>query len=261
MKLGFTILLASFNRLDLLKKSVESAINHDYSNFDVLVIDDGSNIETVTWLKNKMEKHSILNVLFQENQGVAKARQLGLEKAKNEYVLILDSDDILLSGYLNECNEIISRNPNISFIYTNNLEIYLNTGKERKSKYYFKSNNQLKSSIFLSPRIPYKHSGTVLYKESILNIGGYDKNLKIKIDIDLILKVLSNNLEVYCIEKPYIKFLAHNDSISSNRLKGIKIWLMLIRKYNQNKIKITIFSIARILFEVLKLIYSQLKFN
>ena len=73
----FTILLAAYDRLELLKSSVESGLAQNWGDFEVLAIDDGSGRETADWLDEQAAIHDRLRVVHQPNSGVAAARANG----------------------------------------------------------------------------------------------------------------------------------------------------------------------------------------
>lgn len=255
MENHFTILLASHNRLSLLKKAVRSALLQDYPLYEILIIDDGSRDKTRKWLMRKEFLHPRIKVIFLEHTGVANARQVGLSNARYEYVCILDSDDVIVPSYLRIINDKLNINPHLDFIYTNNTEIYQHKQAARYSNYNFTNRNILKRDIMIAPRIPYKHSGTVLKRKRILDTGGYDISLKIKIDIDLILRAISNNLNIGFIPSPLVTFYSHSDSLSIKRLKGIITWCHLINKYyNGHPVSKVFFILIRCYFEFLKLL-------
>lgn len=229
-----TILLASYNRLELLKQSIDSCINQvGFYDYDILIIDDGSNLETQNWLREIEENNNRIKVYFSKNQGVGAARAKGLELAEGEFVMILDSDDLLIKSSLAIMNSYQIENEEIDFFYCNNLEIYPDT-KNRVSNYpEYKDNRAFKRAIFCKPRVPFKHSGSTFRRNVALEIGGYDSSLRSKIDIDFIAKFLSiESVKFLLIKEPLVKFNFHKDSISRRkRITGLKVWWFIISKY------------------------------
>ena len=79
-----TILFASYGRLPMLEEAVTRALDQDYPNFEVLVIDDGSDDETKSWLRDNEAQNPDLRVVFQQHQGVAVARATGVSAASGD---------------------------------------------------------------------------------------------------------------------------------------------------------------------------------
>ena len=256
-----TILIASFNRLEFLKECVKSAIDQElFDNYEIIIVDDGSSKETKDWL-NKINDPKV-EVIFQNNKGVASARQVGLEAANGVYVLILDSDDMLALNALNIINREIIKFPKSCLFYTNNIERYPN-GKERFSAYPSFHNHEMFSwSIMTKARVPFKHSGTTYKRDDAISFGGYNTSLKLKIDIDFILRFLETNKEFRFINEPLVIFNFHKDSISRNRISGICAWWGIIDNYFKgNRLIRSFLKIWRVFIELSKLIYEVFSFN
>lgn len=90
----FSILIPAYNVSKYVEQCLESVIQQTYTDWEIIVIDDGSTDGTVDIIKQFMNKDSRIKAFFLEkNQGVAAIRNLLLEKASGEYIIFLDSDD------------------------------------------------------------------------------------------------------------------------------------------------------------------------
>lgn len=106
-KTKFSIIICVYNtRKDYLNDCFASVLNQNYDNFETIVIDDGSNKETSEYLNTYEDKFEIIH---QTNKGLVKSRLVGLKKATGEYIVFLDSDDILASYSLKAFDEIIQK--------------------------------------------------------------------------------------------------------------------------------------------------------
>jgi len=88
-----SVIIPFYNRISLLKQSVESVLNQTHQNLELILIDDGST-EDPSFVKTMAEKDQRIRYFRQENKGPAAARNLGLEKAEGSYIAFLDSDDV-----------------------------------------------------------------------------------------------------------------------------------------------------------------------
>jgi glycosyltransferase involved in cell wall biosynthesis len=258
--LKVTILLAALDRLDMLKKSVASALKQDFIDYEVLVIDDGSNEETRHWLDEEVYRENNLRVIHQRNHGIAHARQKGLEEARGEFVCILDSDDLLVPGALRQLVTPFILEPTTALVYCNNRH-RMPDGGIREYRYpRFYKNEAMLRSILIRPRIPFKHSGTTYRKNEALKLGGYDVQLPIKVDIDFILKFLKTGQRFTLIEEPLVEFYMHKNSVSARRILGIRVWWILINRYGpENIMSRFIYKIFRTIAEFLKFIYLYIR--
>ena len=97
----------------MVEKSIESVLNQDYNEYEIIIVDDCSTDGIFTY---SHEKLSIIRVI--ENSGPGFCRQYGLEKAKGNYILFLDSDDLLEQDFLSlSIQKHIELNNEICFTY------------------------------------------------------------------------------------------------------------------------------------------------
>lgn len=254
-----TILVAAYNRIELLKESIGSALEQDYDSFDVLVVDDGSDEETRYWLNAEAGLQENLVVIHQENRGIAHARQRGLLEARGEYVCILDSDDRLLPNALRYIMDVIGTAPEIDLVYTNNFH-RMPDGKIYKCLYpRFESNDAMIRWTLFRPRVPFKHSGTTFRRDTALAIGGYNTLLPIKVDVEFFLRFLTAGRRLDLMDKPVVEFRMHRDSLSRQRILGIKVWWLLIDRYGPRSWLFRLgYKSARTFAELFKWVYQAL---
>jgi hypothetical protein len=88
-----SIIIATYNRADVLDEAIDSALGQSYPNVEVIVVDDGSSDGTPALLESYGER---VVAVRQVNRGYAAARNAGLRVARGRYVAWLDSDDVLL---------------------------------------------------------------------------------------------------------------------------------------------------------------------
>ena len=252
----FTVLLASHDRLEFLQESLASALQQEPRGFQILVVDDGSGADTRAWLKAKAEEEDSLRVVFTENLGVASARQRGLEEASTPWVCILDSDDLLLPGALARIAQVVGNTPETDLVYVDNRHLFPDGSWEDRPYPRYPDNPAMVRAILLRPRIPFKHSGTAMKREVVLELGGYDRNLSIKVDVDLFLRFLGRRKNIELISEPLVAFRMHRGSMSAHRFEGILAWRRLMREYGpSNPVLRGGYFLWRSAVEIAKLLY------
>ncbi len=98
----FSIIIPAYNAEAYLQRSLDSIFSQEFNDYEVIVVNDGSTDETAALLEGYTSKHQNLHVLAQSNQGMATARNRGLETAQGDYILFVDSDDELMPQALSE---------------------------------------------------------------------------------------------------------------------------------------------------------------
>lgn len=95
-----SIILPVYNSNKTINKCIDSILNQSYSNFELIIIDDGSTDNTNYLIKKYKDKR--IKLFYQENSGTGSARNLGILKSKGNYITFIDSDDEIKSNYLDE---------------------------------------------------------------------------------------------------------------------------------------------------------------
>ncbi len=107
----FSIIIPTYNRAHLIGKTIESVLQQEFENFEVLVVDDGSKDHTEQVVKGFADAR--LHYHKKENGERGAARNYGAARAKGLYLNFFDSDDLLYPNHLRVANKLISdlRNP------------------------------------------------------------------------------------------------------------------------------------------------------
>lgn len=100
-----SVIIPVYNTGDSLSLCIESILTQCYSDFEVLLVDDGSTDESGRICDEFAEKDSRIIVLHKQNGGVSSARNCGIENARGEYIVFVDSDDFLTNAYLEHLME------------------------------------------------------------------------------------------------------------------------------------------------------------
>lgn len=94
-KAGISIIIPTYNRAHTIRTSIQSVLDQAAANWELIIIDDGSNDNTRNVIQDYLIDERI-NYYFQKNAGVSAARNKGVELSKGDYLIFLDSDDQFL---------------------------------------------------------------------------------------------------------------------------------------------------------------------
>ena len=94
MKPLISIIMPVYNTGSILNKTVESIRNQTFTNFELIIIDDGSNEETARLCDSFSKQDARIKVIHKKNGGTCAARNLGIDIAKGEYITFCDHDDV-----------------------------------------------------------------------------------------------------------------------------------------------------------------------
>lgn len=110
----YSIIVPVFNRPDEVDELLSSLLNQTFTDFEVIIVEDGSQ-KPCDEVCNKYADRLDLHYFMKPNSGPGQSRNYGAERAKGEYLLILDSDVVLPKGYLNAIEEELKREPADAF--------------------------------------------------------------------------------------------------------------------------------------------------
>jgi glycosyltransferase involved in cell wall biosynthesis len=113
----FSVVIAAHNAARTLPATIRSVLAQTRSDFEVVVVDDGSVDETETALRRTTDDARVVYIR-QANLGPAAARNTGIEQSRGELVCLLDSDDLWLPGYLQGMADAMARDAEAGLAYT-----------------------------------------------------------------------------------------------------------------------------------------------
>lgn len=270
-----SIIVPCYNDWQYIEQAVNSALNQTYSNIEVIVVDDGSDLITKKVLKKLEPK--ITRLITQENKGQSTARNVGIRESKGEYVLVLDSDDYFEFTFVEKAVLALQQS-NVKIVacyivrYWNKIKI---------DEYHHQGGDL--SVLILNNQA----TGSVMFrKEDFTKVGGYDEAMRKGFeDWEFYIRVLKNGGSFYVIPEPLFNYNMRVDSTTSraNLVKYellhyiyikhsdiyqfyydvfIKFILLKIKREEQEKIKNTQrleFKIGTIVLKPIRWIKSLLR--
>lgn len=168
-----SIIVPVYNTENYISECIESILKQSYENFELILIDDGSEDNSGVICENYSYKDSRIKVFHTPNGGVSKARNIGLDNAIGDYVSFVDSDDILEKDYLNnlykyliKCNCTVARS-NQKF-----------NGKIKKfSEFYDEDGIRIVDRTNITSIQAFSYIHCFLYKKDLLNDIRFNDNL------------------------------------------------------------------------------------
>lgn len=126
-----SVIIPVYNVENYLNECLDSVYNQKFKDIEIICVNDGSTDNSLEILQNYAKKDSRIKIITQENHGLGHARNTGLKHATGEYVLFVDSDDILCENALEELYNHVSLNDSDVVIFNffrYNGNVYAPTG-------------------------------------------------------------------------------------------------------------------------------------
>ena len=167
-----TVLMPVYNtNVAWLSEAIDSVLKQTYSNFDFLIIDDGSSHQNV-WpcLESFAKKDSRIKLVKNEqNLGLVATLNKGLNLIESTWVARMDSDDICAPDRFEKQMDFLKANPQVAVVGTNGR--YIETGKIYSRKRIPASHSEIAAALPFS--CCFIHPSMIINREKILEIGGY----------------------------------------------------------------------------------------
>lgn len=210
-----SIILPTYNGSQRIEMAIKSVLDQKYSNWELLVLDDGSIDNTALIVDNFVKQDNRIRYIKNEvNLGIQKTLNKGLREAKGEYIARIDDDDVW-----SDENKLLEQ---VSFLEKNKEYVLVGTGvvivdeNDNELFRYLLPEKDVEIRKKILGKNCFIHSSVLFKKANVLNMGGYDESLNTRhvedYDLWLRLGLLGKfaNLPTYAV-----RFKLHNASISA----------------------------------------------
>ena len=177
-----TVLCSVYNGARFLPLALQSVWAQDYSDFELILIDDGSTDETVRIIDGAAARDERVVVIRHKNQGLTRSLNVGLKRARGEYVARQDADDVSLPGRFSAQVRFLDRHPDTVVVGCHYLRIN-ESGTVLGRAHVPTTDLGLRLRLLEANAIP--HSGATFRRREVLEAGGYDEDFSVAQDYDL----------------------------------------------------------------------------
>jgi glycosyltransferase involved in cell wall biosynthesis len=187
---AISVILPTYNRATVLRRSVDSVLAQDFADFDVIVVDDGSEDDTPTLMQSYCDPR-IIYVRQPVNRGGNACRNHGIMRAQSEIICFLDSDDAYLPHKLGFVAAYFAHHPNIDVLVDSFELVYpIEQGARRKPRVNPVLDHSAVVEEAVYSRRLYKATPAIsARRRALLAVGLFDETLKRLQDLDLMLRL------------------------------------------------------------------------
>lgn len=248
----FSVIIPLYNQVSYIHKALNCVAGQSFSDFEVIIIDDGSTDGSDKVVLDYLQKHQNSNITYitQKNSGVSVARNKGVEKAKFPFIAFLDADDWWHPDYLLNMKRLIDQYPEAGiygssyFKVKNNREVPAKIGVDNDFRDGLINYFQVYAKTLWMPL----WTGATIIKKSVFEeFRGFKPNLKLGEDFDLWVRVALKYPVAFCN-----KSLAYYNQDVDDTSRGVGRF----RLYDKNEY----FAFNLSYLEVFENTNSQLKF-
>lgn len=220
-----SVIIPVFNSEKTIQGTIESVLNQTFTDFELLVINDGSQDTTLKIIDNI--KDSRLKVFSYPNAGVSASRNRGISQANGEFISFLDSDDLWTADKLESQLKALQANPQagVAYSWTNYID---ESGKFLYPGNKFTLNGNVYEQMLVQNFIE-SGSNVLIRREALDRVGGFDESLFGPEDWDLLIR-LAAQYDFVVVPISQILYRMSANSISSSISRQEKASLKVIEK-------------------------------
>lgn len=189
-----SIVIPVYNAMPYLVESIESSLSQDYTNFELVCIDDGSTDTSLSVLNEIAARDNRLRVISRPNTGIVGALNDGISQAQGAYIMRMDADDLSLPTRMSRQVEYLEEHPECALVGCNALMID-EAGSPITTKLSPQTHDKIEECLLQLGESAILHPAIMIRKDKLLEVGGYREQYKYVEDYDLYLRLA----EVGCL--------------------------------------------------------------
>ncbi len=220
--------MPAYNAANYIQETIESVLSQDYEEFELLIIDDCS--KDKTWdIMQKYKRH--LRVRLSRNKinfGVGKTRNKLVGLALGEYITPCDADDIMLQGNLKRHSIFLDNNPKYGAVYSDMLVLEINNNNVMKRPPYIAELEKDLEWDLVQNLV--NHAGSMIRKDLIRKVNGYNETVYSIDDWDLWLKLAEITKIKYLQGEIYYVWRKHPKGLTRTDKKWKQDYIIIMKE-------------------------------
>jgi len=244
-----TIYMPCFNYGKYIEKAIESVINQTLSDWELLIINDGSTDNTSIILE-RFKKHKKIRIIDQENKGLTVTNNIALRLSNGKYIMRLDPDDYLDENALIVMTSTLDTKQDIGLVYPDYYHV-----NENGDIIELVRREKIEEEVQILD-LPAHGACTMFRKEVLLQIGGYSEEFSCQDGYELWLRFIQK-YSPYNVNIPLFYYRKHNESLTNNTENILKTRRKIKRQFVKNKLNGKIPKVLGIIPAVGNSIYYQ----
>jgi glycosyltransferase involved in cell wall biosynthesis len=247
-----SVVMPAYNSEKTIGRAIESILNQTYTNFEFIIVDDGSTDRTLEIIKCYAKRDKRIIVLNNEkNMKIVYSLNKGIEKARGEYIARMDSDDFSFPNRFEKQIKFLGKNPDVGVVGSNIL--LSKNGKIFVERKYSPKDAVLRKKIFFQS--PFAHPSTMILKSALENYKYNERWIYIE-DQDLWFKI-GRKWKFANISEPLLKYNLNESGSSSQKIKQMVLNTFKLR-WKYRKEKQYNYSLFAIIYNFSALIFSYI---
>lgn len=201
-----SVIMTVYNGEKYLREAINSIITQTLTDFEFIIVDDGSTDSTPQILK-EFHNDPRINIIIRRRTGRIPSLNYAWRCTLSNYVANLDADDLAEPTRLEKQLSFLKKHPNVGLLCTGCTILNEQTGRET---FFEPPQNDFKLRRRLVRTNPFIHSSAMIPRKVLENLGGYDESLKLLEDYELWVRI-ARSYELACLPEPLVTRRLHDD--------------------------------------------------
>ena len=272
----YSVIIPAYQCADTIEETVKSVLNSGLSDFEIIIVNDGSTDNTKAVCESLAQNHPEVTCINKENGGVSSARNRGIEESKGEYVLFMDSDDTYDVNSLKAACEICESQNSKLLIFGLSFDYYKNDSIYRSDKLIYPEKNPLSPAQWTNDFLNLFHHNALssacnkIFKAEIIKENKiiFNKNVFLMEDFLFVLQYLKYVETIHFLPEAIYHYHQPEDEsrafVRAERitdlneyLKPFYISVESLAQSLSNNFAIDFIQGEQVLFELYKMLISQ----
>ena len=224
-----TVVIPAYNAIAFLPATLASVLQQTFTDFDVLIVNDGSTDEIAAWFTTVDDDR--VRLLSQVNKGVAEARNTGIVEAQGDYIAFLDADDLWEPTKLEKQMQCLDAKPEVGLVYTW-TRLVDETGNPTGVKYDSEVEGNVWQQILVGD-IVCSGSSAMVRRDCFDRLGGFDSNSTPAEDFDMWTRI-SADYPFALVKEFLLDYRQHSSNSSKNHRKMMQALRITFEKRFQS---------------------------
>lgn len=226
-----TVYLVNHNYGRFIGEAIESIFNQTMTNYECLIIDDGSTDHSRQIIDSYAKNHRLFTI-YQQNRGLTVSNNIALRTARGKFIMRLDADDYLDPHCLELLSNILNKDPNIAMAFPDYFEV----SEEGKVIKIVRRHNFDNVTVLDQPA----HGACTMIRRDVLEeIGGYDESFGCQDGWDIWVRII-DRWQVKNINLPLFYYRQHERSLTRNESRLLTTRAEIFHRQNLEKRQRTI---------------------
>jgi len=221
-----SVIIPTHNYSKFLPEAVESVLNQTFSDFELIIVDDGSSDDTAAVVEPYLRDCRV-RYFYQDNKGLSAARNAGIKAAKGEFIALLDSDDVWMPTKLERQIQLFKDKPDVALVYCM-VEHIDENGKALPHISWPHKVGATYRDLMYMPWVVGSGSSVLIRKSIFDEVGLFDEGMNSVEDTNMWIRILRHHDSAY-IDDVLVRIRKHLRSMQTdikrmeeNNLRHIK---------------------------------------